>query len=184
MKKHIIFSFVGGLILWLWQFISFAAANLHGSAAEFTPKSQEIIAAIEASGIEEGRYLLGQIDPALIAAGEATGFETAGKPWAILHWDRSMESNMGMNMFRGVMVCVLVAALLFSLIQGFSDPTVKKGAGVGLLVGFMAFLAIPYTNYIWYESPDIWAYALDAVIPWVGMGSLAGRMAQSQMANA
>lgn len=175
MKNHILFSLLGGIVLWLWQFISFAAANLHGSAQAYTPLSDPIISAISATGLPEGRYLLGQTDPDLIASGEATGFENEGGPVAILHWDPVNDQNMALNMIRGFAVCLLVSALLFWLVKSLRKPSPRSGALTGLAIGFMAFLAIPYTNFIWYRSPDIWAYLADAVVPWVLMGGLAGR---------
>jgi hypothetical protein len=175
MKNHILFSLLGGIVLWLWQFISFAAANLHGSAQAYTPLSDPIISAISATSLPEGRYLLGQVDPDLIASGEATGFENEGGPVAILHWDPVNDQNMALNMIRGFAVCLLVSALLFWLVKSLRKPSPRSGALAGLAIGFMAFLAIPYTNFIWYRSPDIWAYLADAVVPWVLMGGLAGR---------
>ncbi len=180
MKQHIFFSLIGGSILWIWQFISFAAADLHHSAHAFTPEQDALLAAIEATGLPEGTYFLGQTDPALIASGERTGFEPYDGPWALLHWDRSFDQNMGMNMVRGLFVCLFVAAFLYQILRWMRLPSAGRGAMTGLLVGLMSFLAIPYTDFIWYEGPDIFAHLADAVVPWLLMGVVAGKMAAAK----
>ena len=46
-------------------------------------------------------------------------------------------------------------------------------------VGFFAFLVVPYTNYIWYQTPDIWAHLLDAFVPYAIIGALYARFWRS-----
>jgi hypothetical protein len=38
---------------------------------------------------------------------------------------------------------------------------------------------IPYTNYIWYQTPDIWAHLLDAFVPYALLGFLYARFWRS-----
>jgi hypothetical protein len=177
MKKQILFAVIGGIILWMWQFISFAAGDFHRAAHKYTPLQDKLMSAFQSIGLEEGQYQLGQIDPALIRSGEATGFENAGGPRAILHWRPATNDSMVMNMLRGVFVCIIVAGLLFYLVRSAREISVGKGALMGLAVGVISFLVIPYTNFIWYQTPDIYAHLLDAFVPWLAMGAVAGKMA-------
>ena len=58
MKKLIIGSIVGGIIIFLWQFISWAALNLHHASQEYTPKQDSILSYLNTQFSEDGAYLL------------------------------------------------------------------------------------------------------------------------------
>ncbi|NCZ95460.1 MAG: hypothetical protein EBZ16_08065 [Flavobacteriia bacterium] len=63
MKKHLLYTLIGGTILFFWQFLSHAALNLHADAQQYTPVQSEILDAIAAAGLEPGQYMLGQPGP-------------------------------------------------------------------------------------------------------------------------
>ena len=44
MKSFVFPTVLGGLLLFFWQFLSFAAINLHGQAQEYTPLDRDILA--------------------------------------------------------------------------------------------------------------------------------------------
>jgi len=90
-------ALLGGLILFFYQFLSFAGANFHGNAQAYTEKQDTIMAFL-------------------------------------------------------IYLCT---------------------------VGFVAFLVVPYTNYIWYQTPDIWAHLLDAFVPYAIIGALYARFWRS-----
>jgi len=54
MKTFLLSTVLGGLILFFWQFLSFAAINLHGPAQEYTPLDREILAHLDGLNLEEG----------------------------------------------------------------------------------------------------------------------------------
>ena len=56
MKRLLFSSLAGGLILFFWQFLSFAAVNLHRSAQQYTPHQDEILAKLAELDLEEGMY--------------------------------------------------------------------------------------------------------------------------------
>ena len=41
MKNPIVYTLVGGLVLFVWQFLSFAAINLHGEAQTTPTRTSE-----------------------------------------------------------------------------------------------------------------------------------------------
>jgi len=87
MKKSLLFALIGGIILFVWQFISFAMPNFHKTAMEYTPSQDEVLAAIKESGLKEGMYMLGQPDPELTNEEYNAAMEKyEGKPWAILNY--------------------------------------------------------------------------------------------------
>ncbi len=62
MKKALLFALIGAVILFAWQFLSFAMPNFHKSSMEYTPLQDEILAAIDNSGLKEGMYMLKEPD--------------------------------------------------------------------------------------------------------------------------
>ena len=180
MKKALLFALVGGIILFAWQFISFAMPNLHKASSEYTPLQEEVLEALENSGLEEGMYMLGQPDPSLSGDEYKNGMKPfEGKPWAILNYQAENSASMTMNMIRGFIMTMLISLMFFWVIRQQKDPTLMKRIFTGLAVGIMGFMFIPYTNFIWYKEPDIWAYLADGIVPWIILGWVGHLMARS-----
>jgi len=57
MKKAIIGSIVGALIIFIWQFLSFALINFHKPAQEYTDKQEAIMGFLDGQGLKDGGYL-------------------------------------------------------------------------------------------------------------------------------
>jgi len=47
---------------------------------------------------------------------------------------------------------------------------------ISLSVGMIGFFFVPYTRFIWYKEPDIWAYFSDAIVPWLILGFIGHKM--------
>ena len=178
MKKLILFSLIGAVILFAWQFLSFAMPNLHKASMEYTPLQDEVLAVLESSGLQEGMYMLGQPDPKLPRDEYNQGMEGyKGKPWAILNYQAENNDKMAMNMIRGFLVCLVISALFFWVIRQQKDPTLLKRVLTGLAIGLVGFFFVPYTNFIWFREPDIWAYLADGIVPWAILGLVGHKMA-------
>ena len=54
MKKQFLFSLAGGLLLFIWQFVSWGAVNFHADQQAYTPLETELLATIAESGLEPG----------------------------------------------------------------------------------------------------------------------------------
>ncbi len=180
MKKYVIFSFIGAVILFIWLFMSFAMPNFHKKAMEYTPKQDSILEALAQSGLQEGMYVLGQPDPAIVmdeakCAEEMKKYE--GKPWAVVNYQMNNSSAMGMNMFRGFSICFLISWILFWMISHLRETDLKTRLLLSLGVGFISFLFVPYTGFIWFKAPDIMAYLVDGIVPWLLLGWIGHRMA-------
>jgi len=178
MKKSLLFALIGGIIIFAWQFISYAIPNFHKSAMEYTPVQDEVLAAIEKSGMKEGMYMLGQVNPEI----PKEGFDKAmkayeGKPWGILNYQLENTTPMAMNMIRGFIIAIIISLIFFWVIRQQKNPTLIKRVLMGVGIGFMGFLFVPYTNYIWFQEPDIWAYMLDGIAPWAILGFIGHKMA-------
>jgi hypothetical protein len=60
-KKTLIFAFVAGTVLFMWQFLSFAAINLHEADQRYHPMQDSILADLAAYGLDDAGYMLGQV---------------------------------------------------------------------------------------------------------------------------
>jgi len=176
MKKFILPSLVGGLILFFWQFLSFAAINLHGSAQEYTPLDRDILAFLAELDLEEGMYALGSPSPEERADPDGLGAEymarMEGQPHAVLNYRSEWRGNMLPNLIRSLVMNLLTAALMFWLVGQLSNPTLGKRVAVAVGIGFLGFMFYPYSNFIWFKNPDIWAHLADAVIPFALIGAV------------
>ena len=164
----------GGLILWVWQFVSFAALNLHDSQMAHTDKQDAIIEALTASGIEEGEYMIPRLpNSASSEEMEAFGEKQMGKPWALVKYRNAMSMSMGMNMARSLIINILAAFLLCWLLLQMSDLDMKKSVMASIFIGLMGYFTVTYLDSIWFEGNTI-PYLLDAIVSWGITGAFLG----------
>ncbi len=175
MRKILIGALVGGIILFLWQTLSFMLMNLHEKAFQYTPKQTEIIEFLNNTLTEEGSYMVPRA-PETATMDEAMAAMDAakGKPWASISYYKAMESNMTMNMVRGLIVNFVAVALLCWILVRINLPTFSTILLASLFTGLIVFLNVPYTEFIWYKSFDIWADFADAVVGWGLVGAWLG----------
>jgi hypothetical protein len=181
MKHKLLFSLIGAIVIFAWQFLSYAMPNFHKSASAYTPAQDSILKMLEKQGLSEGMYFLGQPDPSLSMADQQAAMKDfEGKPWAVLNYHKVSSMSMTMPMIRSIMVCFVLSFLLFWLFLQQKSPTLMNRILLALAVGMIGFLFVPYSNFIWYKAPDIFAHFADAIVPWVILGFIGHKMAQMQ----
>jgi hypothetical protein len=92
------------------------------------------------------------------------------KPWAQIQYHRSLNTNMGMNIVRGLLTDIIMVALLCWILLRLSSPSSGRIFTVSLLTGIIAFINSPYSVHIWYPKADILAHFFDAIISWALCG--------------
>ena len=181
MKYKLLFSVIGAIIIFAWQFFSYAMPNFHKSASTYTPAQDSILKLLQEQGLTEGMYLLGQPDPSLSQAEQQAMMEKLdGKPWAVINYRNANSMSMAMPMIRGLLVCFVISFLLFWLFLQQKNPTLTNRLLLALAVGMIGFFFVPYTNFIWYKEPDVFAHFADAIVPWVILGFIGHKMASMQ----
>jgi hypothetical protein len=171
MKKLIIGAIVGGIIIFIWQSLSFTALNLHAKAFQYTPKQQELITYLGTQFDEEGQYLLPRSpDNASREEMEAHMKSADGRPWAMISYHKAMDMNMAMNMIRGLVVDILAAGLLCWILLKMSAPSFSTILISSIFIGLIVFMNGVYTGHIWYQTFDIMAHFLDAIVAWGACG--------------
>jgi hypothetical protein len=178
MKRKLLFSIIGAIVIFAWQFLSYAMPNFHKSASRYTPAQDSILKVLENQGLSEGMYLLGQPDPSLSPAQQQAAMESIeGKPWAVINYHKVNSMSMALPMIRGILVCFVISFLLFWLFLQQKNPSLTNRLLLSLAVGMIGFFFVPYTNFIWYKAPDIFAHFADAIIPWLILGFIGHKMA-------
>ena len=169
MKKTIIGAIVGGIILFVWQFLSWGALNLHQAQYKYTPKQDSIVAYLGTQFSEGGGYMMPTFAPGASEEEIKKQMKDCeGKPWAQVVYHKSMPgmNTMFMNMGKSLVVNIVIIWLLCWLLVKIPSPsfgTIFIGTlGTGLIV----FLNVPYTLHIWYESFDLMAYFTDSIVSW------------------
>lgn len=167
MRKIIIGSIVGALLIFIWQFLSWGLLNLHEPMQRYTPKQDAVLQALLDQQLPDGGYFIPTL-PQTASKDEWEAYmkNSIGKPWATVQMHRSMEDNMVLNMVRGYIINILTVALLCWILLRLTLPSRFKILLVSLAVGLIVFLNVPYTHFIWYQDFDIWASFADAIVSW------------------
>jgi mannose/fructose/N-acetylgalactosamine-specific phosphotransferase system component IID len=170
MKKVIIGSIVGALIIFIWQFLSFGAINFHKPAQDYTEKQGEIMTYLNGLNLKEGGYIMPNMpEGATMDDHEKLMKESNGKPWASLQYHSKNESttnDMIMNMVRGFLVNIVILLLFCWLVRKMNATAFSTVVLSALVVGLIVFFNGPYTGHIWYKTFDIWASFIDAIVSW------------------
>ena len=176
MKRRIIATIVAGLILFIWQFLSQAALDLHKAEHQYTANQDTILSALASAGLKTGKYAIPLADPALGPEAQMkAAAENVGKPSAIINYTTSSSNDMGMNIIRGLLVNILLMYLFISLLSKTNVAGFKNIFAVSLTIGMIGFFNHAYTNYIWYHGTDIFMDMLDAIMGWGLVGVWLGK---------
>lgn len=167
MKKVIIGALVGGILMFAWQTLSWTIFDLHRPANNYTPKQDAIISFLNEQFNEDGSYMIPSYPPGSSnEVMEQHMKEAVGKPWAVVAYHKNLDMNMGMRIFRGLVVDIVIVGIFCWIISGFARPRFSNVFVASLLVGLIAFMNFPYTVYIWFETFDIGASLTDALVGW------------------
>ena len=173
-SKMIIGALVGGLLVFIWQFVSWAAINFHKGEQKYSPNQDAILQMLSSQLSEEGTYFLPTSPPNASSEEQQKAMEASmGKPWAQISYHKSMDANMGMNMFRGYLTDVVAVLLLIWLLMKIPNISMQTTIVSCIVVGLVGYLTTSYTNSIWFEKntlPDL----LDAVVAWTICGAWLG----------
>lgn len=166
MKKYLVGSLVGAIILFAWQALSWMMLPVHDKTMKYTPAQDQIMTTLSANITEEGMYMLPSAPTKKEQQDMMKSME--GKPWATVIYHKSLSTDMTMMMIRGFLVNVfLVISLIYILTRG-SIPIARRVFSGSVALGLLTFLWGPYTGHIWFELPwhMIWGDLIDALVAW------------------
>lgn len=167
MKKMLIGAIVGGVLLMVWQTLSWTVLQLHYKGTEYTPKQDTIMAVLSTQLEKDGSYFMpGHPKDASNEVIEQTMKDAIGKPWAVVSYHSSLKDNMGMNIARGFLVDIILAWLLCWGLSKMNAPSFSTILMASLGTGLIVFLNGIYTMHIWFESFDLMNHFLDYIVSW------------------
>ncbi|MBS1916477.1 MAG: hypothetical protein JST87_09360 [Bacteroidetes bacterium] len=171
MKKLIIGALVGGIIIFIWQTLSWAMMNMHHASQEYTPKQDSILSYLSTQFSEDGSYLMpnypkGESREEM----EKQMQKNSGKPWVQIQYHKALNVNMGANIGRGLVVDIIMVALVCWIFMRMPNAGFRTILLSSVLIGIIVFLNSPYTVHIWYPKADIMAHFNDALVSWAACG--------------
>lgn len=162
-------ALVGGIILFIWQFLTWGALNLHQAQQGYTPKQDSVLNYLNSQFSEDGAYFMPTFAPGTPRDEMEKQMKAMeGKPWAQVVYHKSMPgmNKMFMNMGRSLLVNIVIIWLLCWLLVKIPSPSFGTIFIGTLGTGLITFLHMPYTMHIWYGSFDLMAFFTDALISW------------------
>ncbi len=172
MKKLIIGAPVGGLILFIWQFLSYSTFDLHYNQMSYTPDQEEVMTYLE-SKMTQGEYYMIRAPKGDMEEQSRLMEARLGKPWAMIQYHEAMENTFFTNLIRAFIVNSLAIGFLCWIMMQMADLTMKNAIITSILVGLIGYLTINYIDGVWFQIgtiPDL----IDAIVPWAATGAWLG----------
>lgn len=174
MKKWIIGSLVGAIIVFAWQAASWMFLGIHDNSMKYTPAQNEILTSLSANLKEDGAYMLPNAGPG--DDHDKLMKEMEGKPWASVIYHSNFKSDMTRSMIRGFLVAFVLVLLLVVILTKGGMPNFFGFLTGSLAVGVFTFLWGPYMGHNWFELPwhMISGDIIDAIAAWGLCGAWLG----------
>ncbi len=164
MMRNLIAAVVAGFLIMAWQTASHTFLNLHAVQEKYTPNNAAILETLGKQLPGEGMYFLPGLPPGTsMEEMEKVQTAWAGKPWAVVNYNTSFNTNMGANILRGLGTNLVLAFVLVWLLSKMTNAGFGTILLASLSVGFMSFCFQPYPGFIWYETPGIRIELLDSL---------------------
>lgn len=166
MTKQVVATLVGGLIVFIWQFLSWTVVGIHSSDFSYSANQDKILECLNTNLTEEGTYMLPTVPPGTSTEDEQAFMNSQmGKPWASISYHKSFEMSMGMNMARAFAIDLLAVFLLVWVLMRIPNLNLLSVVQYSVAVGLISYLTIPYLNSIWFETKSF-PYLVDALLQW------------------
>jgi hypothetical protein len=170
MKKLLIGAIVGGLLIFIWQTLSWTMLDLHRPAMDYTAKQDTIISVLNATLDKEGGYYMPAVpqgtsmDEAIKAAEKMNG-----KPWATIQYHKSLDANnnaMYISMAQSLAANIVMVWLLCWILGKWGKTGFANIFMACIFTGLIVFINQPFNNFIWFKIFDLRAHLIDALASW------------------
>jgi len=170
MKKNILAVALGGVVLFLWGFFSWAVMPWHYTVANEFSSEQAVAQVLKENAPNAGVYYLPFAEQGK-KAGETSAFVNV--------LPNGPEMNMGKQMGKALLGQMLAAFLVLLLLRSTSGLGYIQRVGfvalVGLTVGFVSHF--PYWNWFGFSSAYVLVTIVDSLIAWTLAGLVLARFA-------
>lgn len=163
MKRDLLLSVVGGVVLFVWGFLSWAVLPWHNWVANKFADEAAISQALKANSPRQGVYYLP-------FAEEDHGPTQVGAFVNVL--PQGTDMNMGKQMAVALVTQMIAAFLVLSLVKKTTYGTYWGRVGafalVGLIIGYVSHA--PYWNWFGFPTPYVAVTIADFLIGWTLVG--------------
>jgi hypothetical protein len=164
MRKSIIGALVGGLIIFIWQTLSYTVLHIHRSAEKYTANQDSIINYLHNHLDQSGNYMLPNYpDNATMDQQNKLMEDMQGKPWAVVLYHNSYHASMQKDMLYAFLIDLLVVWILCWLLLKINAPSFGTIFISSVFIGLIVFLNSPLTSHVWYLTYGIKGDLIDAV---------------------
>lgn len=154
MKKILIGSLVGAILLFGWQSVSWTVLKVHDKAYQYTPAQDSLLYVISSTLKTEGQYLLPRVpDNSSHEEMEKMSKQMEGKPWAVVTLHQAYKYDMVMPIVRGFLIALICMILVCQVIQRFGKKTFRSIFTTVLAFGLITFLYVWYNQHNWFSTP-------------------------------
>ncbi|MBC7848325.1 MAG: hypothetical protein H7Y31_01250 [Chitinophagaceae bacterium] len=167
MKKLVIGAIVGGILVFLWQTLSWTVLQVHAKEYQKAPNEAAILQTLGENFAGDGQYRIPNLEPTASSAdSEKFMADNAGKPWAVVSYHKSYDADMITNVLKAF-AADLIAVLFVCYILVTNPNRSFWGIFIStVLIGIAGFLYIPYANHVWWEYPGTLTNLMDVLISW------------------
>lgn len=166
MKRILMAALVGAVLLWGWQFVSYAFPNFHYPALQYTPLQDSILPYLEKLQLPEGGYVMPNVAKDDFEGGKKLMNEMPGKRWATLQYYHKHDMSMGISSLKAFLSDLVALILVGVVISGLARQKFGNVFVTTLCFGLVIFFAESYLTHVWYPKFDIWFFLLDSVAGW------------------
>jgi len=175
MKRIMIATLVGAVLLFVYQFISWEISPIHENSYKYVADQDTITSYLSKHLKEDGVYALPMMLPGAPKSDrEAFMKKYVGQPEAMITWHNKMGGEMGMQMVMGFVIdliaVLIVASLLLRTLTIFSTFFAK----LRVVMSFSFFVIFQTTlmNYNWFNAPwhNLKGDIIDSILAWLIVG--------------
>lgn len=182
MKKFIIGSLVGTVLIFVWSFLSWEMLPIHVHSFNYTPKQDSVLRMLDRALPASGAYMLPAVDNRKVesvtsdyrAAQEKNMKDMVGKSGAIIFYNKSNSAMDPMVMVRGILIDLfaVMSAIIILMLGRDRLNSFFMRFWVILLIGFIVALNSYLLDWNWMGFP--WHFIkrelIDVLAEWTLVG--------------
>ena len=176
MKKMLIGTLVGAILVFGWQAVANMTMHHHDANYRTAANDEAVLNALSTNMKDEGQYHVPAININATQEEQQKLMETRkGKPWALVTYHPSFDEDMGSSILRSFVTALLCVAIFIGLL-GKSPGSFLSVLLKGLGIGFFSFMFIWYNQNIWMQTPwsVISGELIDGLVAWGLCGAWLG----------
>jgi hypothetical protein len=157
MKRTLIATLVGAIIIFIYQGLSWEALPIHKNSFKYTPAQDSIMSALSGQLKEDGMYFMPLYPPGT-AHEDAENMMKAniGKPWAMVSYHAVLDFDMVGDMLTGVLLNLLAVWIIVYILTKAAGvfSTFNSRLWLTILIYMVVALQSTLMEWNWLHSPS------------------------------